>query len=71
MDLHWRGLFPVIQEQPHVMRTGTLRKVLDAQRFAQVRLVGGHARHRRRGDRRDAGPLDRLPRPVVGHPPLR
>ena len=36
MDLHWRGLFPVVQEQPHVMRTGTLRKVLDAQRFAQV-----------------------------------
>ena len=44
MDLHWRGLFPVIQEAPHVMRTGTLRKVLDAQRFAQVRLVGGHDR---------------------------
>ncbi len=36
MDLHWRGLFPVVQEQPHVMRTGTLRKILDAQRFAQV-----------------------------------
>jgi hypothetical protein len=35
MDLHWRGLFPAIQEAPHVMRTGTLRKVLDAQRFAQ------------------------------------
>ena len=35
MDLHWRGLFPAIQEAPHVMRTGTLKKVLDAQRFAQ------------------------------------
>ena len=35
MDIHWRGLFPAIQEAPHVMRTGTLRKVLDAQRFAQ------------------------------------
>ena len=22
MDLHWRGLFPAIQEAPHVMRTG-------------------------------------------------
>src|SRR4051794_31227968 len=36
MDLRWRGLFPVVQEAAHVMRTGTLRKVLDAQRFAQV-----------------------------------
>ena len=35
MDIHWRGLFPAIQEAPHVMRTGTLKKVLDAQRFAQ------------------------------------
>ena len=34
-DLHWRGLFPAIQEAPHVMRTGTLKKILDAQRFAQ------------------------------------
>lgn len=34
-DLTWEGSFPVIQEQPHVMRTGA-RVTLDAQRFAQV-----------------------------------
>ena len=36
MDLHWRGLFPVVQEQPHLMRAGGLRPTLDAQRFAQL-----------------------------------
>ena len=35
VDLTWNGLFDVIQEQRHVMRTGT-RITLDAQRFAQV-----------------------------------
>ncbi|GAB4012958.1 hypothetical protein [Nocardioides ultimimeridianus] len=35
LDLTWRGLFPPIQELPHVMRQGT-GTVLDAQRFAQV-----------------------------------
>ena len=34
-DLTWNGLFDVIQEQRHVLRTGT-RVTLDAQRFAQV-----------------------------------
>jgi hypothetical protein len=34
-DLTWEGLFPVIREQPHVMRAGS-RVTLDAQRFAQV-----------------------------------
>ena len=71
MDLHWRGLFPAIQEAPHVMRTGTLRKVLDAQRFAQCGSWEGTIVDRRRGPRRDARPLDRLARPLVGHPPLR
>ncbi len=35
MDLTWEGSFDVLQEQPHIMRTGG-RITLDAQRFAQV-----------------------------------
>jgi hypothetical protein len=35
VDLTWNGLFDVIQEQRHVLRSGT-RVTLDAQRFAQV-----------------------------------
>ncbi|MGE2691456.1 hypothetical protein [Mycolicibacterium pulveris] len=35
VDLTWEGLFPVVQEQRHLLRTGT-RITLDAQRFAQV-----------------------------------
>ncbi|HET6735101.1 hypothetical protein [Mycobacterium sp.] len=35
VDLTWEGLFPVVQEQRHLMRTGT-RITLDAQRFAQL-----------------------------------
>lgn len=35
MDLTWEGSFPVLQEMPHVMRSGA-RVTLDAQRFAQV-----------------------------------
>ena len=54
MDLPGAGLFPAIQEAPHVMRTGTLRKVLDAQRFAQCGSWEGTIVDRRRGDRRDA-----------------
>ena len=34
-DLTWEGSFDVLQEQPHVMRSGS-RVTLDAQRFAQV-----------------------------------
>ena len=34
-DLTWEGSFPVLREQPHVMRSGS-RVTLDAQRFAQV-----------------------------------
>ena len=34
-DLTWHGLFDVVQEQRHVLRSGT-RITLDAQRFAQV-----------------------------------
>ncbi|HRD61205.1 MAG TPA: hypothetical protein PLZ93_18790 [Nocardioides sp.] len=34
-DLTWEGLFPVLREQPHVMRSGS-RVTLEAQRFAQV-----------------------------------
>lgn len=36
LDLTWRGLFPAIPEQRHVMRAGGHRAILDAQRFAQV-----------------------------------
>jgi hypothetical protein len=35
VDLTWNGLFDAIQEQRHVLRSGT-RVTLDAQRFAQV-----------------------------------
>ncbi|WP_370247369.1 hypothetical protein [Nocardioides sp.] len=40
-DLTWTGSFPVLQEQPHVMRSGA-RVTLDAQRFAQVGTWEGH-----------------------------
>jgi hypothetical protein len=35
LDLTWNGLFDAVQEQRHLLRTGT-RITLDAQRFAQV-----------------------------------
>ncbi|EUA13637.1 hypothetical protein I553_6756 [Mycobacterium xenopi 4042] len=35
VDLTWQGLFDVVQEQPHVLRSGN-RITLDAQRFAQL-----------------------------------
>lgn len=35
MDMTWEGSFDVLQEMPHVMRSGS-RVTLDAQRFAQV-----------------------------------
>ena len=35
VDLNWGGICAVIQEMPHVMRSGGLKKILDAQRFAQ------------------------------------
>jgi hypothetical protein len=40
LDLTWEGSFDVIQEQPHVMRSGS-RVTLDAQRFAQVGTWSG------------------------------
>ena len=40
-DLTWNGLFPVVQEQRHILRTGT-RITLDAQRFAQLGSWSGH-----------------------------
>ncbi|MEI7913588.1 MAG: hypothetical protein WCH82_02455 [Mycobacteriaceae bacterium] len=40
-DLTWQGLFPVVQEQRHLMRQGT-RTTLDAQRFAQLGSWAGH-----------------------------
>ena len=39
-DLTWEGLFDVVQEQRHVMRSGT-RVTLDAQRFAQLGCWSG------------------------------
>ncbi len=41
VDLTWQGLFPVVQEQRHVLRSGA-RVTLDAQRFAQVGAWSGH-----------------------------
>jgi hypothetical protein len=40
VDLTWNGLFDVVQEQRHILRSGT-RITLDAQRFAQVGSWGG------------------------------
>ena len=40
MDMTWQGSFDVLQEQPHVMRTGS-RITLQAQRFAQVGTWSG------------------------------
>ena len=68
MDLRWRGLFPVVQEQPHLMRAGGLRPTLDAQRFAQLGSWEGSLVID--GEERvvDAGHLDRVAGPLVGHP---
>ena len=49
MDLHWRGLFPAIQEAPHVMRTGHAAEGARRAAVRPVRLVGGHDLDRRRG----------------------
>src|SRR5690242_10969106 len=40
VDLTWDGLFDVVQEQRHVLRSGN-RITLDAQRFAQVGAWSG------------------------------
>lgn len=40
-DLTWQGSFPVIQEERHILRSGS-RVTLDAQRFAQVGTWSGH-----------------------------
>jgi hypothetical protein len=40
-DLVWEGSFPVLREQPHVLRSGS-RVTLEAQRFAQVGTWSGH-----------------------------
>lgn len=40
-DLTWNGLFPVLQEERHVLRSGA-RTTLDAQRFAQLGSWSGH-----------------------------
>jgi hypothetical protein len=41
VDLRWEGLFDVVQEQPHILRSGN-RITLDAQRFAQLGTWSGH-----------------------------
>jgi hypothetical protein len=40
LDLSWEGSFDVVQEQPHILRSGS-RVTLDAQRFAQVGTWSG------------------------------
>ncbi len=40
VDMTWEGSFDVVQEQPHVMRSGS-RVTLNAQRFAQVGTWAG------------------------------
>lgn len=41
LDLVWEGLFPVVQEQPHILRSGN-RVTLNAQRFAQLGSWSGY-----------------------------
>lgn len=41
LDLTWQGLFPVVQEQPHILRSGN-RVTLNAQRFAQLGSWSGY-----------------------------
>lgn len=41
VDLRWRARFDAVQEQPHILRSGT-RVTLDAQRFAQLGTWSGH-----------------------------
>ena len=41
VDLTWDGLFPVVQEQPHILRAGH-RVTLNAQRFAQLGSWSGY-----------------------------
>src|ERR1700738_5273390 len=67
VDLTWNGLFDVIQEQRHVMRTGT-RITLDAQRFAQVGSWSGVIAIDGEEIAVDPEGVDREPRRVVGHP---
>lgn len=52
-DLTWDGSFPVLQEQPHVLRSGA-RVTLEAQRFAQVGTWSGHVTVD--GERIEVGP---------------
>lgn len=40
VDLRWQALFDAVQEQPHILRSGT-RVTLDAQRFAQLGAWSG------------------------------
>ena len=54
-----------------MMRTGTLKKILDAQRFAQCGSWEGTISIDGADIAVTPDTLDRLPRPVVGHPPVR
>jgi hypothetical protein len=40
-DLTWDGSFPAVQEQPHLMRAGGVRPIIQASRFAQVGTWSG------------------------------
>ena len=71
LDMTWRGLFPAIPEQRHIMRAGGHRAILDAQRFAQVGSWEGTIVDRRPG-RYDVTPdtLGRHPGPLLGLRPI-
>ena len=69
VDLTWEGLFDVVQEQPHILRTGN-RVTLDAQRFAE--LDRGRASRRSTARTSPSTPSpDRYPRSLLGYPALR
>lgn len=40
-DVTWEGSFPAVQEQPHLMRAGDTRAIIQASRFAQVGTWSG------------------------------
>ena len=67
VDLTWDGLFDVVQEQRHVLRTGNRITLGRAAICAAGQLERRH-RGRRRGDHRRPVGVARQPGPVLGYP---
>ena len=67
VDLTWEGLFAVVQEQRHVLRTGNRITLGRAAIRPAGHLERSH-RGRRRGDHRRPRGVAGQPRPVLGYP---